>query len=314
MPKFAAPFDQPPPPPVLPLVLPLARSAARQTLIIDTPKFAVPSDQPPPPPVLPLVLPLARSDRALIIDMPMIAVPSDHQPASPALPLNPPARLLAASHHPAPAPSGTPPVACLPRSTVIDLVSEPVCLSAFATPLVIARICSPPTAPPCFVFHPDHPMPELVHDSAATTSLFGHSFGIPFTDSLGVLQTRQLSWAELLPAYSPALAALRPLPTATAPLIADLRRCLPPAYCTTLCTESLSVLLRHSTTPTAATSHVARCLTTTANPLPSTSAWNSAYASDSVTATLFRHLSSKLAWTPTMISELHPSFQQYNEV
>jgi len=45
-------------PPVLPLVRPLARSAD-QTLIIDTPKIAVPFDQPPPPPVLPL----ARSPR-----------------------------------------------------------------------------------------------------------------------------------------------------------------------------------------------------------------------------------------------------------
>ena len=154
-------------------------------------------------------------------------------------------------------------------------------------------------------------MPELLDAPASTTSLFGHSFGIPFTDSLGVLQTRQLSWTEVIPAYSPTLAALRPSPLPTEPLIAELRRCLPPAYCTHLCTETLSELLQHSAAPTAATSHVARCLTTAANPLPSASAWTSAYAVDPVTDTLFRHLSSGLAWSPALISKLHPAFQQF---
>ena len=71
-------------------------------------------------------------------------------------------------------------------------------------------------------FHPDHPMPELVDVSASQTSLFGHSFGIPFTDLLGILQPRQLSWPEFLPAYSPALANLRPSPLSTDFLIANL--------------------------------------------------------------------------------------------
>jgi hypothetical protein len=154
-------------------------------------------------------------------------------------------------------------------------------------------------------------MPELLDATASQTSIFGYSFGIPFTDSLGILQTRQLSWLELLPAYSPALAALRPTPLPTEPLIADLRRCLPPAYCHALCADSLSELLQHSTAPTAATSHVARCLITAANPLPSSSSWTSAYASDLSTATLFRHLSSSLAWSPAIISSLHPAFQQF---
>jgi len=154
-------------------------------------------------------------------------------------------------------------------------------------------------------------MPELLDGPASATSLFGHSFGIPFTDSLGVLQTRQLSWNELLPAYSSTLAALRPSPLPTESIIADLRRCLPPNYCHHLCTESLAVLLQHSTAPTAATSHVARCLTTAAKPLPSTSTWDTAYASDPATETLSRHLSSGLAWTPSTIAELHPAFQQF---
>ena len=194
---------------------------------------------------------------------------------------------------------------------MIDLADASITSSTFATPLVIAQIRSPPTAPPCFVFHPDHPMPELVHDSAADTSLFGHSFGIPFTDSLGVLQTRQLSWDELLPAYSPALAALRPSPLPSESLIGDLRRCLPPRVCLHLCAESLHTLLQHSVTPSAATSNVARCFTTAATPLPSSSAWSTAYASDPVTATLFRHLSSDTAWSTTMIADLHPSLQQF---
>ncbi len=154
-------------------------------------------------------------------------------------------------------------------------------------------------------------MPELLDDAAAGTSIFGHSFGLPFTDSLGILQTRQLRWSELLPAYSPPLAALRPAPLPTASLIADLRRCLPPALCLTLCTDSISVFLQSSVHPTAATSHVARCLTMAATPLPSPSAWTSAYASDPATAALFSHLSSDTAWNASIISSLHPAFQQF---
>jgi hypothetical protein len=154
-------------------------------------------------------------------------------------------------------------------------------------------------------------MPEHLDDASAQTSLFGHSFGIPFTDSLGVLQTHQLSWPELLPAYSQHLALLRPCPSPTAPLIADMRCCLPPASCTALCSDCLSPILQHSTAPSAATSHVARCLTTAANPLPSPAAWTTAYASDPDTATLFSHLSSGLDWSPSIISSLHPAFRQF---
>jgi hypothetical protein len=191
---------------------------------------------------------------------------------------------------------------------LLNLLPSP---SDFANPLMLARVCSPPSAPPCFVFHPDHPMPDLLDDTTAQTSIFGHSFGIPFTDSLGVLQTRQLRWAELLPAHSHSLAALWPVPLPTASLIADLRRCLPPAFCTTFCTDSISVFLQHSVDPTVATSHVARCLTVGASPLPSPSAWTSAHAADPATATLFSHLSSNAAWSATIISGLHPAFQQF---
>jgi hypothetical protein len=120
-----------------------------------------------------------------------------------------------------------------------------------------------------------------------------------------------MSWPELLPAYSPSIAQLSPAVLPTAALIADLCRCLPPVFCTALCHESLLPLLQHSTTPTAATSHVARCLMTRADPLPSPSTWTSAYASDPHTANLFRHLSSELVWSPSIISSLPSAFQQF---
>jgi hypothetical protein len=56
-----------------------------------------------------------------------------------------------------------------------------------------------------------------------------------------------------------------------------------------LCIKLLSALLQDSLTLTAATtatSHAMRCFTTTTNPLPLPSAWDSAYTSDPTTATL----------------------------
>jgi hypothetical protein len=205
-----------------------------------------------------------------------------------------------------------PPAANVPRPPAIQLCATPPCSpAAFAHPLAIASIRQSLHDPPCFVYHPDHPMPELLDDAAARVSIFGHSFGLPFTDSLGVLQTRQLSWPELLPAYSPALATLTPPIHPTASVIADLRRCLPPVFCTTLCSESVLPFLQQSRAPTAATSHVARCLTMAANPLPSPSTWISAYESDPATASLLSHLSSGCPWTPSIVSGLHPAFQQF---
>jgi hypothetical protein len=101
----------------------------------------------------------------------------------------------------------------LPTGLCIAAQSTPpllVTLSApsIGYPLVIARIQSQLDTPPCFGFCPNLPMPELLDDATAGISLFGHSFGLPFTDMLGILQTCQLSWAELLPAYSSALATL----------------------------------------------------------------------------------------------------------
>jgi hypothetical protein len=62
---------------------------------------------------------------------------------------------------------------------------------------MIANLRCTATDPPCFVFHPNFPMPELLDATAAAFSLFGHSVGLPFTDSFGVLQTPyQLSWAN----------------------------------------------------------------------------------------------------------------------
>jgi hypothetical protein len=90
-----------------------------------------------------------------------------------------------------------------------------------------------------------------------------------------------------------------------------MRRCLPPAFCTALCSDYLSPILQHSTAPSAATSHVARCLTTAANPLPLPAAKTSACASDPDTTALFSHLSSGLDWSPSVISSLHPAFRQF---
>lgn len=103
----------------------------------------------------------------------------------------------------------------LARSPLLNML--PLCFAC--RPLSLALLClarlprllarsslpsfaAPPTDSPCFVFHPGHPVPKLLNDSAAAFSLFGHSFGLPFTNSFGVLQTRQLSWPELLPTYS----------------------------------------------------------------------------------------------------------------
>ncbi len=66
-----------------------------------------------------------------------------------------------------------------------------------------------------------------------------------------------------------------------------------------------------ATTPTSATSHVARCLTTAAKPLPSPVTWTNAYANDPATASLSGHLSADLNWSPTIIAGLHPAFQQF---
>lgn len=110
-----------------------------------------------------------------------------------------------------------------------------------------------------------------------------------------------LPTAQLLP-LSPSI-----LPTIS--LIADLCRCLPSVFCMALCIKLLSALLQDSLTLTAATtatSHAMRCFTTTTNPLPLPSAWDSAYTSDPTTATLLHHLSSGLAWSPLLISGLHP--------
>jgi hypothetical protein len=74
-------------------------------------------------------------------------------------------------------------------------------------------------------------MPELLDEDAAASSLFGHNCGLPFTDSLGVLQTRQLSWPELLPTYNLSLASLMPAIPPSPSVISDLRRCLPPISC-----------------------------------------------------------------------------------
>ena len=156
-------------------------------------------------------------------------------------------------------------------------------------------------------------MPEPFDSPAACkTSIFGHGFGLPFTNSIGILQTLQLScWLKLLTAYSPVLAALRPSPLPSGFLITDLRPCLPPLYYpSSLCTKSLSALFQHSTAPTAVTFNIAHCLTTNAKRLPSSSAWCSAYASDPSTDTLLSHLSSGLAWSPWLvISTLHSTFQ-----
>jgi hypothetical protein len=188
----------------------------------------------------------------------------------------------------------------------------PACPSPnFASPLALVSLCCKPDDPPCFVFHPDHPMPELLDDTAAASSLFGHSFGIPFSDSLGVLHTRQLSWPELLPGYSLALATMSPLPPPCTSLLADLRRCLPPVACTLLCAELLACHLQTASTPTSATSQVACCFTSSAHPLPTPATWAAAYAADPITDCLQRHLASGLAWSPAIISSLHSSLQQF---
>jgi hypothetical protein len=81
-------------------------------------------------------------------------------------------------------------------------------------------------------------MSELLDDIAAASSLFGNSFGLPFTNSLGNLQTRQMSWPEMMPAYRPLLAQLSPAVLPTAALIADLRR-----FVMSPCCRSSSTLL-----------------------------------------------------------------------
>jgi hypothetical protein len=202
------------------------------------------------------------------------------------------------AHPPQPPPA--PPLAAPHRSP-----------APFARPLIIARLRCKVPDPPCFVFRPDHPMPELLDEDAAAASLFGHSFGLPFTDSLGILQTRQLSWPELLPAYNSSLASLMPAATPSLSVISDLRRYLPPITCQVICAEFLSAPLQAPFTPTSATSNVARCLTTAAKPLPSPATWTNAYANNPATASLFSHLSADLTWSPTIIAGLHPAFQQF---
>jgi hypothetical protein len=64
-------------------------------------------------------------------------------------------------------------------------------------------------------------------------------------------------------------------------------------------------------TPTYATSHVARCLTTAAKPLPSPATLSNAYANNPITASLFSRLSADLKWSPSTIADLHPAFQQF---
>ncbi len=229
---------------------------------------------------------------------PSIQSPSSATPPAKAMsprPLVPATHIAAPPRPPLAQPSATSP--CSP--------------TPFARPHIIARLRCHATDPPCFVFHPDHPMPELLDDTAAASSLFGHSFGLPFTDSFGVLQTRQLSWPELLPAYSPALAALVPNVNPSPSVIADLRRCLPPTSCQVLCADFLSSPLQQPLTPSIATSNVARCLTTAAQPLPSPATWTAAYSTDTTTASLLSHLLSGLEWTPSTISSLHPAFQQF---
>ena len=132
-------------------------------------------------------------------------------------------------------------------------------------------------------------MPELVHNSAAKTSLFGHSFGI----SLSL--TRSASFKL----------AYRPFNCRSATLSTS----------HLLCHSLHRIALSHAPT----LDHTRRCNFFPCRslsdhhykPLPSASTWTSAYASGSVTATLFRHLSSKLAWTATSISDLHPALQQF---
>jgi hypothetical protein len=197
-------------------------------------------------------------------------------------------------------------------STRVHMLPTPTNLRPqFALPLAIARVQLASPAPPCFVYHPDHPMPELLDDAAAATSLFGHSFGIPFTDSLGVLQTRQLRWVEILPAYCPTLAALSPPVQPTFSLLADLRRSLAPLTCTALCSESLAGLLQYPTASPSTAIDVARCFTTAAHPLPAPSVWASAYAADSATQIILTHLASGAPWNPSAITALPTAFQQF---
>jgi hypothetical protein len=246
----------------------------------------------PPRPLTPVV-PSPRPSPAQPCAAPLCSPAMPHA-ASPC-PLVPAAPV---AHPPQPPPA--PPLAAPHRSP-----------APFARPLIIARLRCKVPDPPCFVFRPDHPMPELLDEDAAAASLFGHSFGLPFTDSLGILQTRQLSWPELLPAYNSSLASLMPAATPSLSVISDLRRYLPPITCQVICAEFLSAPLQAPFTPTSATSNVARCLTTAAKPLPSPATWTNAYANNPATASLFSHLSADLTWSPTIIAGLHPAFQQF---
>jgi hypothetical protein len=190
--------------------------------------------------------PLTTSPRPLTPGVPSSLRQSPAQPCaaplcSPAMPHAASPRPLAMPHAALPRPLvPAAPVAYPRRPPPAQPIPAPHRSPAqLARPLIIARLQCKATDPPCFAFHPDHPMPELLNEDAAASSLFGHSFGLPFTDSLGVLQTRQLSWPELLPAYNPSLAYLMPAIPPSPSVISDLRQCLLPISCQVICAEFL---------------------------------------------------------------------------
>jgi hypothetical protein len=198
-------------------------------------------------------------------------------------------------------------------NSLFRFAPKPAPVDCFTPTFYPQPVASDNSSSAALILDPDFPCSEPFPPLRPTP--FGHSFGVPYTDSFGTNHARRVTIKESFASYSFPPPVLRHLDAATPlPVLChQLQTLYPFILAAALASQNFADLLfpLFDRRPPDSSS-LSHCLAYSARPIPSISDWKAAYDGYPDTLAIIKHLSSSPheEWDSKDLNSVHSSYRE----